>query len=125
MVANPVYLDASLDDAGSHPFRPLAWGHAGQGLHAGQGQHLRVSTPDEPAPVPSPLSTCRLLEGLAQSGGAWPPHARSARRRGDPGADDGGIPARMPRVALSQPLPLARDVEERITSLGPVRTLNN
>ena len=31
-----------------------------------------------------------------------------------------GIRAHMPHVALSTPLPLRRDVEERITSLGPV-----
>ena len=34
---------------------------------------------------------------------------------------DDAIQAHMPAVALSTPLPLGRDVEERITSLGPVR----
>ena len=29
------------------------------------------------------------------------------------------IRAHMPQVALSTPLPLRRDIEERITSLGP------
>lgn len=37
-----------------------------------------------------------------------------------PRKHDGGIPAFIPRVALSTPLPLSRDVEDRITSLGPV-----
>ena len=32
----------------------------------------------------------------------------------------GGIRAHMPHIALSTPLPLRRNVEERITSLGPV-----
>ena len=122
-VANPIYLDASLD-AGSNPFRPLAWGHVGQNLRGTDQQQVTVSTPGDPAPLPSPLSTCRLLEGLQDGGGVWPPHMRSARR--PPGGEFGDrIPARMPRVALSQPLPLSRDVEARITSLGPVCARSN
>ena len=35
------------------------------------------------------------------------------------GSPDDCIRAHMPQVALSTPLPLRRDVEERITSLGP------
>lgn len=35
------------------------------------------------------------------------------------GTPDDCIRAHMPQVALSAPLPLRRDVEERITSLGP------
>lgn len=43
--------------------------------------------------------------------------ARSMPKR----RQDDKIPAYMPRVALSTPLPLSRDIEDRITSLGPVR----
>jgi len=43
--------------------------------------------------------------------------ARSLPKR----RQDDKIPAYMPRVALSTPLPLSRDIEDRITSLGPVR----
>ena len=35
------------------------------------------------------------------------------------GSPNDCIRAHMPQVALSAPLPLRRDVEERITSLGP------
>lgn len=47
---------------------------------------------------------------------ALPFVARSLPKR----RPDDRIPAFMPRVALSTPLPLSRDVEDRITSLGPV-----
>ncbi len=47
---------------------------------------------------------------------ALPFVARSLPKR----RPDDRIPAYMPRVALSTPLPLSRDVEDRITSLGPV-----
>lgn len=46
---------------------------------------------------------------------SWDP-----RQQGGTPRDD-AIRAHMPALALSTPLPLGRDVEERITSLGPVR----
>jgi len=63
-----------------------------------------------------PMCNCRGSSmGPAAAGGkgavSWDPNQE--------GSPDDCIRAHIPRVLLSTPLPLRRDIEERITSLGP------